>query len=398
MRQSYAPQVRHFVALRRRWLPNGCALWRTAGTFHGAMEKWSHDPSEPGRPYGRAVKARKAVQVADLRQTRATWRATHWWLPGLMSRASAPWSPFRCSRMMNWSGPSPFIARRCARLPTSRSSWSRTSRPRPSSLSRTRGCSTSCASARRSQRVAGAADRNSRGAQGHQQFARRTRAGVPGHAGERDHAFARPSSAFCFGSTMAWIPRGRDARRAAGVCRILAARAAAAGSANGSRSRHADEADVHIADVMADPAYLEGEPVFVAAVKLGGARTILLVPMLKEDELIGAIAIYRQEVRPFTDKQIELVAELRRPGRHRHREYAAAQRAARIASAADRHRRRAQGHQPLDLRSARPCCNTLVESAARLCDADMATILAADERQSSITSRATAYSPNSTNT
>ena len=40
-------------------------------------------------------------------------------------------------------------------------------------------------------------------------------------------------------------------------------------------------------------------------VDLGGARTVLVVPMLKDDELVGAINIYRQEVRPFTDKQVE---------------------------------------------------------------------------------------------
>jgi two-component system, NtrC family, sensor kinase len=72
------------------------------------------------------------------------------------------------------------------------------------------------------------------------------------------------------------------------------------------RSRETKQT-VHIVDVTQDPAYAEGEPVFVAAVNLGGFRTILNVPMLKDNELIGAIAIYRQKVRPFTDKQIELV-------------------------------------------------------------------------------------------
>ena len=64
---------------------------------------------------------------------------------------------------------------------------------------------------------------------------------------------------------------------------------------------------VHIADCRGDPSYLDRDPLTVAAIELGGLRTLLLVPMLKDDELMGAIGIYRQEVRPFTDKQIELV-------------------------------------------------------------------------------------------
>jgi GAF domain-containing protein len=65
---------------------------------------------------------------------------------------------------------------------------------------------------------------------------------------------------------------------------------------------------VHIADAAALPTYIEERnPVAVAAVEIGGIRTILLVPMLKENKLIGAFTLSRQEVRPFTDKQIKLV-------------------------------------------------------------------------------------------
>jgi signal transduction histidine kinase/CheY-like chemotaxis protein len=64
---------------------------------------------------------------------------------------------------------------------------------------------------------------------------------------------------------------------------------------------------IHLADIRTEQAYADGYPPFVALADLGGARTLLLVPMLKENELIGAIAIYKQEVRPFSVKQIELV-------------------------------------------------------------------------------------------
>ncbi len=64
---------------------------------------------------------------------------------------------------------------------------------------------------------------------------------------------------------------------------------------------------VHIADLRTDPSYLDGSPGVVVLVEAAGARSYVAVPMLKEDELIGAIIVYRQEVRPFTDKQIALV-------------------------------------------------------------------------------------------
>jgi GAF domain-containing protein len=65
---------------------------------------------------------------------------------------------------------------------------------------------------------------------------------------------------------------------------------------------------VHVADIATERSYTEErQPGIVAAVELGGIRTNLLVPMLKEGDLVGVFSLYRQQVRPFTDKQIALV-------------------------------------------------------------------------------------------
>jgi signal transduction histidine kinase len=64
---------------------------------------------------------------------------------------------------------------------------------------------------------------------------------------------------------------------------------------------------VHIPDIMQGAAFTERDPLRLATVEILKARTLLAVPMLKDDELVGAIVIYRQEVRPFSEKQIELV-------------------------------------------------------------------------------------------
>jgi class 3 adenylate cyclase/GAF domain-containing protein len=138
---------------------------------------------------------------------------------------------------------------------------------------------------------------------------------------------------------------------------------------------------VHIADFRVDQAYLTHDPLAVAGVELGGQRTLLVVPMLKEDKLVGMIAIYRQEVRPFTDKQIELVENF----------------AAQAVIAIENARLLNELRQSLEQQTAtsevlkvisnspgelEPVFNAVLESAVRLCEAKLGTLFLSEGNDS----------------
>ena len=131
---------------------------------------------------------------------------------------------------------------------------------------------------------------------------------------------------------------------------------------------------IHNLDQKDEEAYRSGLPLRRAVVDLGGARTALVVALRKDGAVLGALTIYRKEVRPFSDKQIALMRELRRPGSDRDGKRTAAWRNARRWSARPLQPKcwRQSTASPGDLQ---PVFEAILEKAMMLCDAAFGTFV-----------------------